>query len=399
MKRFHLGLAALLTLVFADTGGLKAQTTTAPISVITTAVPFLRISPDARAGGMGDLGLATSPDAASSFYNLAKTPFAKKDIGIGLTYTPWLKDLGLNDVYLMAASGYKKIDANQAISGSIRYFSLGDIAFTDITGQPSGNGRPREFGIDAGYSRKLGDKLSVGLTARYIYSNLAAGYASSIVTYQPGKTFAADISFFYHGATDEAGGWNFGLALTNLGGKVGYTNDATQKDYIPADIGLGTTYTIVPNEDNRLTFGLDLHKLLVPAYPASVDNGGPVDSANQYNYHNEPITSSWFKSFSGPGQFQDISASLGAEYAYQDQFFVRAGYYYENPNRGDRKYISVGVGLKYNVMNLNFSYLVPSGSGTNRSPLSNTLRFGLSFDLDSNSDSNGSSTTPAKTTN
>src|SRR3984885_2035099 len=308
MKRFYQGLAALLMLTIVGADGLMAQTD--PISVITTAVPFLRISPDARAGGMGDLGVATSPDAASSFYNLAKTPFAKKDIGLGLTYTPWLKDLGLNDVYLMAASGYKKLDENEAISGSIRYFSLGDIAFTDISGTPTGDGRPREFGIDAGYSRKLGDKLAVGLTARYIYSNLAAGYAStSGITYQPGKTFAADISFFYHGATEETGGWNYGLAITNLGGKVGYPNGATEKDYIPTDLGLGTTYTIVPNEDNRLTFGIDLHKLLVPIFPASIDNGGPIDSANQYNYHNQPITSSWFNSFSGPGQFKDISAS------------------------------------------------------------------------------------------
>jgi hypothetical protein len=396
MKRFHQGLAALLVLFFAGMGAVTAQDS---INVVTTAVPFLRISPDARAGGMGDLGIATSPDAASSFYNLSKTPFAKKDIGIGFTYTPWLKDLGLNDVYLLAASGYKKLDANEAISASIRYFSLGNIQFTDYNGNEIGNGRPREFGADIGYSRKLGDKLSVGLAARYIYSNLAAGFASTGSTYQPGKTFAADISFFYHGATDEAGGWNFGLALSNLGGKIGYTNDATEKDYIPADFGLGTTYTIVPNEDNKLTFGVDLHKLLVPAVPPATGNP-QTDSANLYNYHNSSITSSWFNSFKGGGQFKDIQASIGAEYGYQDQFFFRLGYYYEDPTKGDRKYFSVGVGLKYNVMNLNFSYLVPSGSGTNRNPLSNTLRFGLSFDLDSNSDSNGSSTPDAqKTTN
>jgi hypothetical protein len=395
MKRFHQGLAALFLLFFAGIGAVSAQDS---INVVTTAVPFLRISPDARAGGMGDLGIATSPDASSSFYNLSKTPFAKKDIGIGFTYTPWLKDLGLNDVYLLAASGYKKLDANEAISASIRYFSLGNIQFTDFNGNEIGNGRPREFGADIGYSRKLGDKLAVGLAARYIYSNLAAGFASTGSTYQPGKTFAADISFFYHGATDEAGGWNFGLALSNLGGKIGYTNDATEKDYIPADLGLGTTYTIVPNEDNKLTFGIDLHKLLVPAVPPATGNT-QTDSANLFNYHNSSITSSWFNSFKGGGQFKDIQASIGAEYGYQDQFFFRLGYYYEDPTKGDRKYFSVGVGLKYNVMNLNFSYLVPSGSGTNRNPLSNTLRFGLSFDLDSNSDSNGSTPDAQKTTN
>ena len=307
----------------------------------------------------------------------------------------------MNDVYLLAVSGYKKLDADQAISGSIRSFSLGNITFTDNSGNNVGSGSPREFGIDAGYSRKLGEKLSVGLTARYIYSNLAGGYANNgtTTTYQPGKTFAADISFFYHGVTEEAGGWNFGLALTNLGGKIGYTNDATQKDYIPADLGLGTTYTFVPNEDNKLTFGIDFHKLLVPSYPASVDNNGPIDSTNSYNYHNQSIPSSWTNRFSGPGQFKDVAASSGVEYGYQDQFFARLGYYYEDPTRGDRKYFSVGLGLKYNVMTLNFSYLVPSGSGTNRNPLSNTLRFGLSFDLDNNKDSGGSSTaTPATTT-
>src|SRR5579859_1766653 len=207
MKRFYQGLAALLMLVLAGQEGALGQTANT-LNVTTTAVPFLRISPDARAGGMGDLGVATSPDAASTFYNQSKIPFAKKDIGIGLTYTPWLKDLGLNDVYLLAASGYKKLgtDNIQAVSASIRYFSLGNISFTDNSGASIGNGHPREFAFDLGYTRKLGEKISVGLTARYIYSNLAGGYASPITTYQPGKTFAADISFFYKGASDETGG-------------------------------------------------------------------------------------------------------------------------------------------------------------------------------------------------
>src|SRR5258707_12360734 len=232
MKRSYLGLAAFIVLFFGATQVSQAQQS---LPITTTAVPFLRISPDARGGGMGDLGVATSPDASSGFYNLSKTPFAKKEIGIGLTYTPWLKDLGLNDVYLLAASGYKKLDNLQAISGGGRYFSLGNIQFTDNSGTNIGTGNPREWGLDFGYSRKLSDKLSVALAARYIYSNLAGGYSSASTTYQPGKTFAADISFFYHGVTDDAGGWNFGLALSNLGGKIGYTNSATEKDYIPAD--------------------------------------------------------------------------------------------------------------------------------------------------------------------
>jgi len=175
--------------------GVFAQTNN--LNVTTTAVPFLRISPDARAGGMGDLGVATSPDPASTFYNQSKIPFATKDIGIGLTYTPWLKDLGLNDVYLLAASGYKKFgdeDKSQAVTGGIRYFSLGNIQFTDFSGNALGSGHPREFSFDLGYTRKLAQKLSIGLAGRYIYSNLASGYAASGSTYQPGKTFAADIS-------------------------------------------------------------------------------------------------------------------------------------------------------------------------------------------------------------
>ena len=393
MKRLYQGLAAFLVLFSAGMPVLWAQTAS-PINVTTTAVPFLRISPDARAGGMGDLGIATSPDASSNFYNLSKTPFAKKDIGIAVTYTPWLKDLGLNDVYLMAASGYKKLDENSALSASIRYFSLGNIQFTDFNGNEIGNGHPREFGFDVGYSRKLSDKLGIALAGRYIYSNLAGGYASNgASTYQPGKTFAADISLYYHGVTDEAGGWNFGLALSNLGGKIGYTNNAQEKDYIPADLGLGASYTAVFNEDNKIMFGLDIHKLLVPAPPIPTSpTNATQDSINLANYHNKGFVSSWTSSFSGPDQFKTLQASIGAEYSYQDQFFFRAGYYYEDKTKGDRKYVSVGVGLRYSVMGLNFSYLVPSGSGTNRNPLSNTLRFGLTFDLDGNPDNNNTTT-------
>jgi hypothetical protein len=394
MKRFYQGLAALLMLVFAGEKGALGQNTANQLNVTTTAVPFLRISPDARAGGMGDIGIATSPDAASSFYNNAKIPFAKKDLSLGLTYTPWLKDLGLNDVYLLAFSGYKKLDENSALSTSIRYFSLGNIQFTDFNGNNLGSGHPREFSWDVGYSRKVAQNLSVSLAGRYIYSNLASGYAASGSTYQPGKTFAADISLFYHGVTDDKGGWNFGLTLTNLGGKVGYTNSAVEKDYIPANLGLGASYTAVFNEDNKVTFGLDVNKLLVPVPPAGTGNDS-IDNINIAAYHNKALTGSWFSSFSGENQFKTLQISAGAEYAYQDQFFFRAGYYYEDPTKGDRKYFSVGVGLKYNVMGLNFSYLVPSGSGTNRNPLSNTLRFGLVFDIDTND--NGSGNTQSST--
>lgn len=389
MKRRSLKLTALLCL-FAGVNSLNAQTDppqTEPINVVTTAVPFLRISPDARAGGMGDLGVATSADANSPFWNLAKTPFATSNFSVGLTYTPWLKDLGLNDVYLLAASGYYKLDEEQALAASVRYFSLGNITFTDPSGNDFGEGRPREFGVDFGYTRKLSDNIGLGIALRYINSNLAAGAPNAGNAYKPGNAVAGDISFFYTGANAEGQGWNFGATLTNLGTKIGYTNDATQKDYIPANFSIGTAYTRVFDENNKIQIGLDIHKLLVPTPPSFV--GLTDDEAAQVaqEYRNKSVVSSWFSSFGdAPGGFseelKEFQFSAGLEYSYNDQFMARAGYFFEDKTKGNRKYFTVGLGIKYNVFGLNFSYLVPSGSGVNRNPLSNTLRFGLVFDLD-----------------
>ena len=386
MKRRTLKLTALLVL-FAGVQTLKAQDPqTDPINVVTTAVPFLRISPDARAGGMGDVGVATSPDASSPFWNLAKTSFAQSQFSAGLTYTPWLKDLGLNDVYLLALSGYYKLDEEQALAASVRYFSLGNISFTDPNGNSWGEGRPREFSVDVGYTRKLSDRIGLGIALRYINSNLSAGAPSAGNAYKPGNAVAGDISFFYTGADEAGQGWNFGATLTNLVSKIGYTNDATQKDYIPANLSLGAAYTKVFDENNKIQFGLDIHKLLVPTPPVFTGDI-PTDSALTVEYRSKSVVNSWFSSFGdAPGGFseelKEFSFSLGAEYSYNDQFFARAGYFFEDKTKGNRKYFTVGLGLKYNVFGLNFSYLVPSGSGVTRNPLSNTLRFGLIFDLD-----------------
>jgi hypothetical protein len=384
MKRKFLKLTVGM---FLSLGVISANAQVQPINVVTTAVPFLRISPDARAGGMGDLGVATSPDANAPFWNLAKVPFAQKNFSIGLTYTPWLKDLGLNDVYLLALSGYYKLDEDAALAGSVRYFSLGNIQFTDQSGNDFGSGRPREFGVDFGYTRKLSDKIGLGLALRYIHSNLAGNLASSGTSYKPGSTFAGDVSFFYNGQDEAGQGWNFGATLTNLGGKIGYTNDATQRDYIPANLSLGTTYTKAFDEENKITFGVDVHKLLVPTPPNFNQDDTAVANAQAADYRSKSTVSSWFSSFNdAPGGFKEelkeFQVSLGAEYNYSNQFFFRAGYFYEDKSKGNRKYFTVGLGVKYNVFGLNFSYLVPSGSGVNRNPLSNTLRFGLIFDLD-----------------
>jgi hypothetical protein len=351
------------------------------LNVVTTAVPFLRISPDARTGGMGDLSMATEPDANSGFFNLAKIPFNQSQGGLGVTYTPWLKDLGLNDVYLASLAGYYKFDANQAINASVRYFSLGNIQFTDNLGNDLNSFRPREFGIDIGYSRKLSEKMGIGVGLKYIYSNLAGGAATNGSNYKAGSAVAGDLAFYYDGKNDAGSGWAFGAAMTNLGSKIAYTDNADQKDFIPANLGFGTTYTKAIDEQNKITFGIDVNKLLVPTPPAEGDQAA-LDA-----YRKKSVVGSWFSSFGdAPGGFseelREFQFSLGGEYWYNNQFAVRAGYFYEDKTKGNRKYFTMGVGLKYNIFGLNFSYLLPSGSGVNRNPLSNTLRFSLLFDLD-----------------
>ena len=383
-------LIALLLVVSGSTA-LKAQTD-GKINVVTTAVPFLRISPDARAGGMGEVGIATSPDVNAPFWNLAKTPFNESKGGIGLTYTPWLRRLQLNDVYLASMSGYYKLSENEAISASMRYFSLGNIQFTDNSGQDLGQFRPREFSFDAGYSRKLSDKLGLGLAGRYIHSNLASGASGTGTTYKAGNAFAVDLSLYYHGLNTAGEGWNFGVTLSNLGSKIGYTNDANQKDFIPANLGLGAAHTWVFDETSKFTLGLDINKLLVPTPPVYTGVYS-TDSASQASYRSKSSINGWFSSFSAPGGFsetlKEFQISGGMEYTYQDQFSLRAGYFYEDKLKGNRKYFTLGAGLKYNVFGLNVSYIIPSGSGINQNPLSSTLRFGLVFDLDS--ESSGSS--------
>jgi len=362
---------------------VNAQSSANRINVVTTAVPFLRISPDARSGGMGDVGIATIPDANSSFWNQAKIPFAESKSAIAVTYTPWLKGLDLNDVYLASLAGYYKLDEFQGISASLRYFSLGNIQFTDNLGNDLQTYRPREFAFDAGYSRKLSDKLGIGIALRYINSNLASGQSASGSTYRTGSAIAGDISIFHDGTAGNTtgSGLNWGVTLSNLGSKISYTNDASEKDFIPANLGLGVAYVKTVDENNKVTFGLDINKLLVPTPPALGDSAGLVD------YHNKGVVGSWFSSFGdAPDGFseelREFQVSVGAEYSYNNQFAFRLGYFYEDPTKGDRKYFTLGAGLNYNMFGLNFSYLIPSGSGINRNPLSNTLRFSLIFNLD-----------------
>src|SRR5215210_7651355 len=221
MKQITVKLSAALLLALSFSNRASAQDGNT-INVVTSAVPFLRISPDARAGGMGDVGIATSPDANASFWNLAKAPFAASRTSIAATYTPWLKDLGLNDVYLASLAGYHRLNEEQAVSASIRYFSLGNIQFTDFAGNDLQAFRPREFSVDFGYSRKLSPKLGLGVALRYINSNLAGGQAVNGVSYKAGNAVSGDVSMFYNGVNDQGAGWTFGGVLSNLGSKISY---------------------------------------------------------------------------------------------------------------------------------------------------------------------------------
>ncbi len=379
MKNATLKLTTLLLVLVSLVNKTNAQS--GSINVVTTAVPFLRISPDARAGGMADAGIATSSDAFNSYWNLAKTPFSTTNTLLGATYTPWLQDLGVNDLYMVNIGGIHKLDDQQGISGSVRYFSLGSIQATTDGTNNYGTIRPFEFSIDGGYSRKLSDKLALGVGLRYIRSNLTNGSASpSLVQYQAATAVSGDIHLFYNGLKNSGEGFTYGVTLSNLGSKISYTSDATNKDYIPANLGLGAAYTKIFDADDKITFTINLNKLLVPVPPASDDSAGIV------KYHTQSIISSWFNSFSAPGGFKEeldqIDICGGAEYWYQNQFALRAGYFYENPNEGDRQYFTLGAGLKYNTFALDFYYLLPSGTGITRQPLSNTLRFSVLFNLD-----------------
>ena len=378
MRPTALKLTAGLLLLCGFSSAVKAQDVE-PINVVTTAVPFLRISPDARSGGMGDLGLATSPDANGGFWNIGKVVFNQSKGGIAASYTPWLKDI-VNDVFLASLSGYYKFDDNQALNASLRYFSLGSIQFTDALGNQLNSFRPREFGIDVGYSRRLSSKTGLGVALRYINSDLASGSTGGS-NYKAGSSVAGDIGFYYDGKNTAGNGWAFGAQLSNLGAKIAYTDNADQKDFIPANLGFGTTYTRKFNDQNQISFGVDINKLLVPTPPV---NPTPQELAE---YREKGVVGSWFSSFGdAPDGFseelKEFQLSVGAEYTYNNQFSLRAGYFFEDKTKGNRRYFTMGVGVRYNVFGLNFSYLLPSGSGVSRNPLSNTLRFSVLFDLD-----------------
>ncbi len=365
------------------------------LNTITTAVPFLLIAPDSRAGGMGDAGVASSPDANSIHWNPAKLAFAEKDMSFSLSYTPWLRAL-VPDINLAYVSGYKKLDKDQALGVSLLYFSLGDITFTDVTGNTIGQYRPNEFAIDVAYARKLGEELSGGMALRYIYSNLTGGIDVLGASSKPGTSVAADLSVFYTKEMDiskKDAQLSFGANISNIGAKMSYT-ETGNKDFIPVSMRLGSSLLLNLDEYNQIAVNLDFNKLLVPTPPVyeTDSNGTPITDANGDKVilagkdPDVPLVSGMLQSFGdAPGGFKEemreVNISFGVEYWYDQQFAFRAGYFYEHPTKGNRKFFTLGAGLKYNVFGLDFAYLIPTEQ---RNPLENTLRFTLKFDLAAN---------------
>jgi hypothetical protein len=356
-------------------------------NAIITAVPFLRIVPDARSGALGDGGIAISADANSMHFNASKLAFAEEDFAISASYSPWLQSLGLQDVYLAYLSGYKKLGDNQAIGASLRFFSLGELQFTDINGLPLGQGNPNEFEVAVAYTRKLSENFSAGLTGKFIYSNLASGQQIDNIDIVAATAGAVDISFTYQTPVNIGAGSTvrIGTAITNIGSKVSYTKSEF-KDFIPVNWGLGGALEMNFDDYNQLTFLLDINKLLVPTPISPSDTVNYDANNNGYaDFREKPLFEGILESgFDAPGGFQEemreINFSVGAEYWYNKQFSVRAGYYYEHPTKGNRQYLTAGLGLRYSMFGLNLSYLVPTSN--QRSPLDNTLRFSIIFNFD-----------------
>ncbi len=360
------------------------------LRIITTAMPFLTISPDARAGALGDAGVATSADVNSIYWNPAKTIFNEDDIGVGISVTPWLRNLGLNDVYLAFLPFYIKLRDEDAITASLTYFSLGNIDLRDEMGQPQGDFTPNELAVSVAYSRKLTESFSVGVGARFIHSNLsgstqlATGGGATTADIRPANGAAVDLSAYYQ--TEFAlGGTPSQLALganiSNIGPKVSYSGGEDQ-DFIPTNLRVGFGYTLEMDPYNTITFIGDASKLLVPSPPQRDPNTGAITAGRNPEELN--LFQGMFGSFSdAPGGFseemQEFILSGGVEYWYDKLFAVRGGYFYENPTKGGRKYFTAGVGLRYQRFGADFAYLIPQQQNN---PLANTLRFTLTFNFE-----------------
>jgi hypothetical protein len=388
------------------------------LNTITTAVPFLLIAPDSRSGAMGDAGVAISPDANAIHWNPSKLAFVESDLELSLGYSPWLKAL-VPDINMAYLSGYKRIDDDQVIGASLRYFSLGDITFTDQTGGIIRTFNPNEFAIDVAYSRKLSERFSVGIAGRYVYSNLTGGTVlQGGADTKPGQSGAADISAFYTNDDVKLGNidatFSAGVNISNIGSKMSYTSTA-DRDFIPTNLRIGPALTMNLDEYNKLTIATDINKLLVPTPPIyKEDSNGLPEYDSQGNLiieagrdPNVGVAAGMFGSFTDAPGFQEVdedgnpiydadgnvsiekgskfkeemrefNIAVGLEYWYSGKFAIRAGYFHEHYTKGNRKYVTMGAGLEYSKFGIDFSYLLPT---TQNHPLANTLRFTLRFNF------------------
>lgn len=354
---------------------------------VLTAVPFLTITPDARSGGMGDIGVPLDGTANSLHHNGSALAFTEKNFGVSATYTPWLRGI-VGDVYLAYLSTYYKPDEAQAIGFSLKYFSLGEIQFTNENAANIGIGLPREWEIGATYARKLSDQFSMSVAGKYIYSNLAAGQSIGTVEINAATSFAADIGMQYQLPVNENEQLTLGLALTNFGTKVSYT-ESVYRDFIPTNLALGAAYTWELDEYNVLTLAGQANKLIVPTPAIYGTDSAAVEQFDQNgngipDFREQGLLSGVLGSFSdAPNGFseelREVTWSLGMEYWYQEQFGIRMGYFNEHVTKGNRKYLTFGFGLKYNAFGIDMSYLVSTSA--QRNPLANTLRFSLLLDM------------------
>jgi hypothetical protein len=373
MKR----ITILALLVFTSVLKINAQDQPNPI---TTAAPFLLIAPDARAGGMGDIGAATSADAFSQHWNASKYAFMPSQFSVGVFYTPWLKEL-TNDVFLGGFNFANRINERSSWSASLNYFNLGQIDLTDINGFPTGTEKLNEFSIDGAYSLKLSEQYGMGITLRYVRSDLGIESANS--TINPVNTFTVDISGYFQSDEqnygDFNGVWHGGFNISNIGPKVSYSNDGDE-NYMPTNLKIGGGFDFILDNYNKITLNTEFNKLLVPTPSVSVNEDGEAP----YVQADESFFAGMFKSFAdAPGGFeeemQEITWAVGAEYMYDNAFALRTGYFHESDMKGGRQFFTIGAGFKFKSARLDMSYLFNASDINN--PLENTLRFSLSFDF------------------
>ncbi|MEN9699360.1 MAG: hypothetical protein RLZZ301_558 [Bacteroidota bacterium] len=393
----------------APTGGSGVTDNDLQLNTITTSLPFMAITPDSRAGGMGDAGTALSASSTSIYWNTSLLSFAKSKSEVSLSYTPWLRQL-TNDISLSYLAGYRQLNKVHSIGGSLRYFSLGAITFTDANGSVLRDDKPSEFELTGAYAFKLADKLSIGLNGKFAYSNLTGGLTVAGVNTKPGVVGAADLSFSYYnddakiGRTD--GIYTFGMTINNIGNKVAYS-ELSRRDFIPMNLKIGNSFVAEFDEYNKVTFSLDLQRLLVPT-PAKYElingnwtllsgmNGdvGIVKSIMQSFYDAPGVLANdsngdYIQNQDGSYQvvkgtrlkeeLAEINIATGVEWWYNDVLALRGGVFYENKNKGNRQFLNLGATLKYNMFSIDFSYLASLNG--KQSPLANTLRFTLRLNL------------------